>query len=580
MGPDPAQAPGFISSVINNLTTNTNLGGESFDSLEQSEDQSALEFHPQDSDGNFAFNFAVARVRLLGKTAGAQAIATRVFFRLFNAQTTASTYDQNTSYRFASDSVLNGHKIALMGVQNDGSGNPEYVTLPCFASPRINLNGPASMADQQDSPNVQTINVQPGVEVDTYFGCWLDINQPQQQFLPASPPPGNFDGPWSGALQSINQVITRAPHQCLVAEIKFDGTPIPPFANSGTSDKLAQRNVAWIDGPNPGEMESRRMPHPIELRPTPMGATSNDELMILWGTTPNGATASLYLPAINSADILTLANAMYASHRLTATDAHTIRCPVGGATFVPLPSGTARLAGLLTVELPGGIKKGDAYNILARQVTVDTYTPLPPIGRGSEAAPAKTVTSRNPYSPYSWRAVTGAFQFAIVISTKEQLLFKEQRLLASLRWIQLSIPTNSRWYPVFQRYVEQIAGRVHGFGGNPVLILPSATGDVPGHPLPKPPKGGGSGSKEHSEYLELTGKVIGICHDRFGDFDGFLLLTECGKERRFRGREHSVARLVTKAWEERAVISIQVEHHRHDWPVSILVRRAPEPFQH
>jgi hypothetical protein len=541
------------------------LGGDSFDNLEQNEEKSALEFHPQDSNGNFAFNFAVARVRLTGKTAGAQAVATRVFFRLFNAQTTGSRYDETTAYRFFTDGTLNGRKVPLMGIQNG-----EYVTIPCFASQRINLSAPANMDDQQDPPNVQTINVVPNVEVDTYFGCWLDVNQTQQQFLVGSPPAGQPDGPWTGANLSINQVISRAPHQCLIAEIKFDGTPIPPGADSSTSDKLAQRNVAWIDGPNPGDMESRRMPHPIELMPTAAGASANDELMILWGTTPQASMASLYLPGVDSADILSLADRMYPAHRLTATDPHTIRCPVGGVTFVPLPTGSARLAGLLTVELPPGIKKGDSYSIMARQVTVETYTPII-IER------AKAGAARNPNAPFSWRAVVGAFQVAIVISTKQNLLFKEERLLATLKWIQLTLPTTNRWYPVFQRYIDQISGRVAGFGGNPVLIPPSATGDVPGHPLPTPSP---EPHKHPHEPEEFTGKVIGILHDRFGDFEGFLLLTECGEEKSFRGREHSIRHLVTKAWEERAVISVFVERHNPHWPTAILIRRAPEPFQH
>src|SRR6516164_3392670 len=117
------------------------------------------------------------------------------------------------------------------------------------------------MATQDDTPNAINVATNPGIEVDTYFGCWLDINQPDQRFLPLVPPPGDFDGQngWQGvSLHSIQEAITAAPHQCLIAEIRFDDTPIPPGANSGTSDKLAQRNIAWIDGPNPGVVDSRR----------------------------------------------------------------------------------------------------------------------------------------------------------------------------------------------------------------------------------------------------------------------------------------------------------------------------------
>ena len=220
MSDNAADAPGFIASVIANLTAGGGVvGSDSFESgLTQDELSSALEFLQKDDDGNFVFNFAVARVRLKGNTPGAQAVKVRVFFRMFNAATTHSEFNPSTTYRFHSDGVLNGVKVPLLGVQNDASGQPEYVTIPCFASARINLAAPADMNNQpEDTPNAYTINVNPGVEVDSFFGCWLDINQPQQKFLAQTPAAGNFDGPFSGTLQSFNEVITKAPHQCLIA---------------------------------------------------------------------------------------------------------------------------------------------------------------------------------------------------------------------------------------------------------------------------------------------------------------------------------------------------------------------------
>jgi hypothetical protein len=180
--------------------------------------------------------------------------------------------------------------------------NPEYVTIPCFATARNNLTNPADMHNQDDPPNAQIINILSGVEVDSYFGCWLDINQPQQKFLPKSPPAGDFDGPWTTqhanhTLYSIHDAIVAAPHQCLIAEIRYDDAPVIPNATSAASDKLAQRNIAWIDGPNPGTQVSRRMTHPVEVRPTPAGALSADELMIFWGQTPQASQGQLYLPA-------------------------------------------------------------------------------------------------------------------------------------------------------------------------------------------------------------------------------------------------------------------------------------------
>ena len=253
---NPADAPGFIANVIAKLTAGKgHVGSDSFENgLSQVQQTSAVEFLPQDSNGNWVFNFAVARVRLKGNTAGAQATKVRAFFRLFAAQTTATDFEPDTTYRFHSDGVPNGVTVPLLGVQNN-----EYVTIPCFASPRVNLLAPADMKKQlEDTPNAYTINVDPGVEVDSFFGCWLDVNRPDQKFLPLTPDPTNLDGPFSGTPHSINEMITRAPHQCLIAEIRYDDAPIPAGATSANSDKLAQRNIAWINGPNPAPLHRAR----------------------------------------------------------------------------------------------------------------------------------------------------------------------------------------------------------------------------------------------------------------------------------------------------------------------------------
>jgi hypothetical protein len=102
------------------------------------------------------------------------------------------------------------------------------------------------MKTQTDPPNAQLITTAAGKEVDTYFGCWLDVNQNSQFLVPIPAPlPSQWDGPWTGT-ESLNGVISTAPHQCLIAEIRFDDTPIPNGATTSTSDKLAQRNIAWL----------------------------------------------------------------------------------------------------------------------------------------------------------------------------------------------------------------------------------------------------------------------------------------------------------------------------------------------
>src|SRR5205085_11652984 len=118
------------------------------------------------------FNFALAKVHYIGLI-GANKV--RVFFRLFQAQTTTSTYDYppGAQYRRATTNP-NGQPIPLAGILG-----PEYVTLPFFAAPRVDSTVVA-MDQQTDDPyNVQDISAHAdGSEVDKIFGCWLDINQP------------------------------------------------------------------------------------------------------------------------------------------------------------------------------------------------------------------------------------------------------------------------------------------------------------------------------------------------------------------------------------------------------------------
>ena len=552
-------APGFIAQAIANLTANLgDVNGDTFDGLTQSEGQSALAWNPIDQAGNRVFNFAVARVRLTGKAGGPTATPVRVFFRLFQAQNTVSSFDPTTTYRTGA-----ANDIALLGVESN-----EYLTIPCFATRRVNLGAAVSMAQQTDAPNAQVITLTPGTEVDTYFGCWIDNNQPDQKLLPADPPPANQggdDGPWTGqmaagTLESIHSVITVAPHQCLIAEINYAGTPVVPGATSSTSDKLAQRNIAWIDGPNPGAISSRRMAHPVQVRPTARLAAHPDELMITWGATPRNSYAELYLPAGDATRISNLANQLRSWLHIWAIDPNTIGFAAEGVTFVPLPVGSSSLAGLLTVVLPPGIRRGEHYEITVRQVTDQSIVRA----QSSVARSARAQTVAGQISN-AYRRVVGAFQFGINISTAEELLLKEERLLATLRALALTMAPRKRWYPVLQRYIDDVSTRVAGFGGNPGAIMPSADGWVPGMvALP-----GGSGSiagHGGDDQIHDHGKIAALIYDHFGDFVGVLVESHSGQLEEFQSREEEIREVASQAQRERRRVHIVAER----WTRKIL----------
>ncbi len=605
-------ATAYISDLISRLTPTGAAGGNSFETdLPEVEAVALNELigaQTNPATGKSAFNFAICRVRIQGTTPSGpgttQAVNCRVFFRAFQAQNTAFTYNTSTSYRETAIGTPDvTPRVPFLGVQQDSMGQYEVVTIPFFAVDRVNLNGPANLTSQPpDIPNVQTISPQTGTVVDTYYGCWIDINQPNPLF-PQFVKAGDFDNATGYfntpgfVTQSIPATFMRAPHQCLIAEIAFDEVPIPPNADASTSDKLAQRNLAVIDGPNPGVPGSRRMPHPFQIQASSAATKNVDELMVAWGNTPAGATAEFYLPGITSAQILSLADSLYGSHTLKALDPNTIVTQTGPVTFIPIPRGTGMYAGLLTVDLPMGIHDGDLYHIVVRQLTDAAQltrggnAPQTNVAAGA-VVPAVSFRPRPPiYTQQSktqvlrWRKVSGAFQVNLRISTKQNLLAPEESRLALFRWIAEKVDPQSRWFPVMQRYIGQLAVRVTGFGGDPGKIVPSPGG------LPYGPgKHGGHGG--HGEpgghhphhhfhpphghpHEEATGKISGIVFDHFGNFEGFILETEEGEFRPFVSREKGVLEVVRRALEDRTWITVIQEPHRHDEVRSIVLRIDP-----
>ena len=450
-----ADAPDFITKVLLNLNSG-NSGGQTFDNNISVDQQSSWLELSQNVGGFNIYNFAVAKVRYRALSVAATDV--KVFFRLFPASSTSLEYDQVTTYR--RDTQVGVIK-PLLGI-NSG----EAVTIPCFAAPRID-SSTASMTTQTDAPNVQLIPPNAGgLEVVKYFGCWLDINQTQPQF-PLLPIP--LDGPWAAGRQTIQELV-RNQHQCLVAEIAFDSAPIPLDAYPSTSDKLAQRNLAIVQSANPGDTASHRIPHTFEIKPTrPDRGTADipDEIMIDWGNTPVGCIATIFLPGISTNEILNLAVKNYRSQTLIRIDAHTLQCETGGMTFIPIPEGKGpNFTGMISVDLPSDVKKGQAFTLIVHQVT--EAVKFREILTHGIAANAQVERQRR---------ILGSFQITIPVTIKENMLNREEILLSNLRWILRSIPSDNRWFPVFNRYVGQVGSRVDALGGKSGNVVASPSGD-------------------------------------------------------------------------------------------------------
>jgi len=272
----------FITKLIGTLNKN---GGENlpstvfppesgisiskFDDLNYMEEVNPLYLTSTDANGNIVFNFALARVHM-NSTAQAQNV--RVFFRSCRASVTTSIYNPvgdlttNSFYRSnppnLNDPGTNDLRIPLLGVDyvtpaTSGPPTLEYVNIPFFATPRVNPNTTSMLTQPKDSPNVQDIpNGNLNNHPMAFFGCWLDINldrSEDQIFLQFDNVPGvsQWDGGWnlpanSNQLVSIYKSFIRDNHQCLVAEISFDGIDIPAGDVPGYSAWLAQRNLGFI----------------------------------------------------------------------------------------------------------------------------------------------------------------------------------------------------------------------------------------------------------------------------------------------------------------------------------------------
>jgi hypothetical protein len=290
-----------------------------------------------------------------------------------------------------------------------------------------------------------------------------------------------------------------------------------------------------------------------------------DELMIDWQNTPRGSTASIYWPQVAASSVLQLAGELYPAQPLTASDSHTIQCTVdGGMTYVPLPTGTGtNFGGLITLELPAGIRAGEEFKVIVRRVTSRR-----PLGKVVEDIASVGDQEIN------WRYIVGTFQMTIPVEKDEAILPAEENLLAILKWRQQLMAPSNRWYPVLQRYIAYVAARVKGLGGNPATINPSQYGTA------NQGKGLGIVIPCHRNDFEYTGKVSGLRYDRFGDFKGFLLITEAGHERAFHSHEREIEELVRTAWAERMLISVLVHREAPHWPASIVLRRTPQVCCH
>jgi hypothetical protein len=533
------------------LTFIRNLAGSitpaQFTALSGDQSSSALSLFPQTTGtGRRVYNFALARTRLNSSVANADDV--RVFFRIFTTQTTAAL-----TYRESSPGVpIEGYvqtggaaPIALPG--KDAGGN--WVSFPFFANTRN-----ATPAAQSDPDNVKDILASDDFKV---FGALLD---------------NNLDDPYPGLnpgapMQPTLRSLLNGEHQCLVAQIAFGSTPIPNGATPWTSDKLSQRNIAMITVANPGLDASRTASHTFEIEATPHPVSASlppDELLLDWSErTPAGTMLRIHIPGWNARQVAELAERFHARHEIEAIDDHTIELPAGGIRYVPIPQSLQRQTGVISVEFPLGIRKGQRFDVSVRQISTRGRGPRMPqpklqeislqqaqqliaglaaIEGGAAIAPPGSfnlgdnrvlITDMSVFelpndrgviieypslavmeaaraATRTWRETIGAFQLGMPVSTRKDMLLDQMRVLSVMRWRLAQVARNDRWRKTLEYYVERLGAKVQALGGNPFEVPATPDGVIPQLPWAGGADGEGHGGAVASGNPLVTILLAGI----------------------------------------------------------------------
>jgi hypothetical protein len=273
---------------------------------------------------------------------------------------------------------------------------------------------------------------------------------------------------------------------------------------------------------------------------------------------------------VHASDVLALAAKLYSHSELSASDPHTISCPVtAGVTYVPIPPATGdNFAGLLTIDLPTTVVSGQEFTVVVRRVTTRRSVQAPVGGQPAPQIAARmdvrAAPRRNPRRNASssveqqpalavarrqlsnWRYVTGTFQIRIPVGTPATLLGPERNTLAIFKWRLLKMSPANRWYPVLHRYVLYLGARVSELGGDPDAVPASPLGYW------EAPSGGG-GTAGHS----YTGKITEVIFSCRGRMEGFVLRECCDHEHRFAACDPDLVTIVLQACTGRFEVTVQ-----------------------
>jgi hypothetical protein len=210
----------------------------------------------------------------------------------------------------------------------------------------------------------------------------------------------------------------------------------------------------------------------FDLRPVVTAAGAKpDELMTDYRTLPSGSRARIYLPAVAAVDIVRAAVLIQGVRPFTAIDQHTVECAARGIAYLPIPPSSGNLAGLIDVELPTRIEIGGRLTVAVSQIT----NARAEIGSGRRDVGVAR-SDRPRVKTIAWRKAVGVFQLAVKVQSEAETRPLIAQKLSILRWIFASMSRNSRWHPVFVRYLMALENQLIALGGKPDEIVPSPNG--------------------------------------------------------------------------------------------------------
>ncbi len=153
--------------------------------------------------------------------------------------------------------------------------------------------------------------------------------------------------------------------------------------------------------------------------------TGLDELAIFWNNLPKDSEVTLFLPGANVEEIFNYRNLRHAPRTVQIVDSHTLRLFPEGTTYVPIPAFWGdNLAGMFSVKLPAGIKKGQRFQMDVLQIRADE---------------ARTL---------------GGFQLNIQVEKARDLWEAENRTLELFHKRLSLTPNSDRWNPIVAKQVE------------------------------------------------------------------------------------------------------------------------------